>query len=280
MEFMVISIIILYLFSTTGYVIYLLAQKDYLQKAAFYCLFAGFILHCIAMGYEYACYYAHITRTMPVHNLHDTLSVASWSIAGVFLLLRYKFRLKVLGVFAASLSATVMIIANWLPDIPVEVNTAFNSLWVVVHVVFIFIGEASMALAFATGLLYLVQEHAIKTKKRGFFYKRLPSLDLLDTTGYVCIVVGFSMLTIGLILGIVYAKLISDNFWSWTLKEVFSGITWIVYAGLIHQRFTVGWRGRRAAIMAIIGFIIVLFTFFGVNFLLDIHHGDFMQVIK
>ena len=117
--------------------------------------------------------------------------------------------------------------------------------------------------------------HAIKTKNPGFFFKRLPSLELLDSTGYACIIAGFTMVTFGLITGFVYAKSVWGRFWSWDPKEVWSGITWLFYAALLHERLTVGWRGRRAAIMAIIGFAVVLFTFFGVNFLLKGHHEVF-----
>jgi cytochrome c-type biogenesis protein CcsB len=139
-------------------------------------------------------------------------------------------------------------------------------------------GEASFALACGVGFLYLVQEHTIKSKTHGFFFKRLPSLELLDTTGYACIVTGFTMLTLGLITGFIYAKSVWGRFWSWDPKEVWSGITWLLYAALLHQRLTVGWRGRRAAIMAIIGFAVILFTFFGVNFLLQGHHGGFTKL--
>jgi ABC-type transport system involved in cytochrome c biogenesis permease subunit len=83
------------------------------------------------------------------------------------------------------------------------------------------------------------------------------------------------MISIGLVTGIVYAKAVWGRFWSWDPKEVWSAITWLLYAALLHERLTVGWRGRRAAIMAIIGFVVLLFTFFGVNFLLEGHHGTF-----
>ena len=150
-----------------------------------------------------------------------------------------------------------------------------NPYWIYGIVITIFLGNAAFALACGLGVLYLLQENAIKKKTRGFFFSRLPSLDLLDTTGYACIVVGFSMITIGLITGVVYAKAIWGRFWSWDPKEVWSAITWLFYAVLLHERLTVGWRGRRAAIMAIIGLGVLLFTFFGVNFLLQGHHGTF-----
>jgi cytochrome c-type biogenesis protein CcsB len=144
--------------------------------------------------------------------------------------------------------------------------------------VVIFIGEASFALACGLGVLYLIQENSIKTKKHRFFFKRLPSLDLLDSAGYVCIVVGFTMLTLGLITGFVYAKSIWGRFWSWDPKEVWSGITWLFYAALLHERLIVGWRGRKSAIMAIIGFGVLLFTFLGVNLFLEGHHKDFTKI--
>ncbi|MFO7707305.1 MAG: cytochrome c biogenesis protein CcsA, partial [Desulfobacterales bacterium] len=78
--------------------------------------------------------------------------------------------------------------------------------------------------------------------------------------------------------GIDDAGLAWGRFWAWDPKEVWSGITWLVYAALLHERLVVGWRGRRAAIMAIIGLGVLLFTFLGVNFLLEGHHGVFTRV--
>jgi cytochrome c-type biogenesis protein CcsB len=100
---------------------------------------------------------------------------------------------------------------------------------------------------------------------------------MLDNIGYVCIVVGFTMLTLGLITGFVYAKAVWGRFWSWDPKEVWAGITWLFYAVLLHERLTVGWRGRRSAIMAIIGFGVLIFTFLGVNLLMKGHHEVFTR---
>ena len=132
-------------------------------------------------------------------------------------------------------------------------------------------------MACGIGILYLIQENAIKTKRPGFFFQRLPSLERLDATGYSCLVIGFTLLSLGLITGFVYAKAVWGRFLGWDPKEVWSLITWLIYAALLHQRLTVGWRGRRAAIMAIVGFGVIIFTFFGVNFFLQGHHGVFTQ---
>lgn len=271
-ELLILIAIIFYILGTAGYLAYLFLQKNHFQQTGYYLLAGGFLLQTIAIAYGFV-QSGHI----PVTNLSETLCVAGWAIAGVFLIFQYKFKLKVLGIYAAPLITLVMVIASWLPREPVQVKNIYNSLWLILHVIAIFIGEASFALACGAGLLYLIQENAIKTKHHGFFYRRLPSLELLDSTGYGCIIAGFFMLSFGLIAGFVYAKSVWGKFWSWDPKEVWSGITWLLYAALLHQRLTVGWRGRKAAIMAIIGFAVVLFTFLGVNFLLMGHHGEFTR---
>ncbi len=264
-----------YILSTAGYIAYLFFQKDRLQKIGYVLLFAGFLIHSISIGYGFL-----QSGHLPVQNLHQTLSIAGWAIAGVFLFLKFRFNLKVLGIYAAPLVAIVMIICMCLPaeGTVVQAKTLFSNIWLVSHVVIIFVGEAAFALACGAGLLYILQERAIKTKHHGFFFKRLPALELLDNTGYACIVVGFSLLTLGLITGFVYAKSIWGSFWSWDPKEVWSGIAWLIYAALLHGRLALGWRGRKAAIMSIIGFGILLFTFLGVNLLLTGHHGEFTKI--
>lgn len=273
MELFIIIIIFFYLLSAAGYIAYLFMQKNFLQQTAFYMLLAGFLFHSGMICFDF-----FQSGSIPIHNLNETLSVAGWTIAGVFLILQYKFNLKILGIYAAPLVTLIMVIASQLSKEHAQVDNIFNSFWLIIHVITIFIGEAGLALACGVGLLYLVQEHAIKSKRHGFFFRRLPSLDLLDTTGYACIIAGFAMLSLGLISGFVYAKSVWGSFWSWDPKEVWSGVTWLLYAALLHQRLTIGWRGRRAAIMAIIGFAVILFTFFGVNFLLKGHHGEFTKL--
>ena len=272
MEILIILTILFYIFSSGAYGAYLFLQKNFLQRSGYFVLAAGFLWHTASLIYSIAG-----TGHLPIGNLHQTLSLAGWAIAGLFLIIQFKFNLKILGIFAAPLVTLVMIIVSLLPNAPAEASNLFKNFWLISHVVAIFIGEAGFALACGLGVLYLIQENAIKTKRRRFFFRRLPSLDLLDATGYACIVVGFTLLTLGLITGFVYAKSVWGRFWSWDPKEVWSGITWLFYAALLHERITVGWRGRRSAIMAIIGFGVLLFTFLGVNFLLEGHHGEFTK---
>ena len=265
-------IILLYLLSSAGYIIFLFAQKEIYHRVAYRFMMAGFAVNAGLVGYEF-----FRTGYFPVQNLHQTLLFAGGSLAGVFLVLKHKYRLNILGVYAAPFTTAIMIAAFSTPSIAVVPTPLFKSVWLVVHIVMIFIAEASLALACGTGILYLIQEHTIKSKTNRFFFKRLPSLEFLDRTGYTFIVTGFTMLTIGLITGFVYAQLVWGKFWSWDNKEIWSMITWLIYAALLHGRLVAGWRGRRAAIMAVVGFAALLFTFFGVNFLLEGHHDEFTK---
>lgn len=272
MNYLMNIVIIFYVASAVGYIAFLIQQKPRLDKIGFYLLAAGFVLHTITIGYDFT-----VAGHIPVHNLRETLSIAGWAIAGIYIGFRYKYHLKVLGAFAAPLSALILIIASQLPTEPVQTKNLFNSIWLFFHIVTVFLGDAAFALAGCVGLLYLLQEQTIKKKKRGFFFRRLPSLELIDLTGYACIIVGFTLLTIGLVTGFAYAKSVWGKFWSWDPKEIWSGIAWLLYAALLHGRISMGWRGRKAAIMSIIGLAVLMFTFFGVNFLLQGHHGIFTK---
>lgn len=273
MEVLLVICCLLYLLSTVGYVLYLFVQRDRLQRGAFVAMTAALGCHSLAIAAAWAA-----SGHIPVRNLYETLSLAAWAVAAVFVAFSYRLKLKVLGVFAAPLVSLIMLIATQLPRETGPASDLFTSFWLGFHVVAIFIGEAAFALACGVGVLYLLQERAIKTKRRGFFFKRLPALELLDSAGYACIITGFTLLTVGLATGIVYAKLVWGKFWTWDPKEVWSAITWLLYAALLHERLTVGWRGRRSAILAIVGFIVVLFTFIGVNFLFQGHHGTFTRM--
>lgn len=164
MELIIIFTILFYMLSTAAYFSYLFLQKNYLHRSGFCLLGVGFVCHSVFIGYEFA-----TSGLLPVHNLHETLLLVGWTIAGVFLMVQYKFNLKVLGIYAAPLATLVIVISSQLPREPSQVKNIFNSFWLILHVMIIFIGEASFALACGAGVLYLIQENAIKTKIMVFF---------------------------------------------------------------------------------------------------------------
>jgi len=249
--------IICYLASSLGYQGYILFQKRPIHKIANIILWVGFLCHTAVIGLQYV-ESAHI----PVQNLHETLSTFGWAVVGVFLALQIKYHLMVLGALVAPLATLAVVIASMLPRPPVELAPLFKGLWRSLHLGTLIVGNAAFAIACFAGILYLVQERAIKDKKPGFFFRRLPSLKLLDSMGYASLIVGFPMLTFGVITGVIYAQMVRGRFWSWDPREILGAVTWLVYAALLHERLAVGWQGRRAAIMTIVGFAILLLTFF------------------
>jgi cytochrome c-type biogenesis protein CcsB len=263
---------LLYLVSLAGYLFYLVYQKEPVHRASIFLITAGVLVHFAAIVVMGAA-----MGGLPVHNLVQSLSMAALAFGGMFLFVQYKFHLKMLGLFAAIILSGTMLMVMVLPDTKVVSNDILKGFWFYCHILLVFTGDAALGLACGAGILYLLQEKGIKAKTPGFFFKRLPSLDFLDLVSHACIVAGFFLLTFGLITGFVYAKAIWGRFWSWDFKEVFSLGAWLVYAVLIHLRLYSGWRGRKSAIMTIVGFAIIIFTFLGVNLFLGGHHQEFTK---
>lgn len=262
-----------YVFSSIAYSVYFYDQKPIHQRSGFALLLAGFLIHLGGIV-------SNIIHTgyLPVFSLRDVLSFASVSFTAVFLVIRILLNIRIMGILAAFLSALVLGVSMLVPGYEFSPTGGnYNDLLLIIHVVTIFTGDSAFVLAGGAGFLYILQENAIKAKRKGFFFKRLPSLELLDSTGYSCLRLGFFFLTAGLAAGIIYAKITWGRFWGWDAKEIWSAATWFIYAAILHGRKASGWRGRHAAIMCIIGLAVALFTFLGVNFFMGGHHGDFTR---
>jgi cytochrome c-type biogenesis protein CcsB len=205
---------------------------------------------------------AHVA---PAAGLYDAVSFLAWAIIVASILFQRRYRLQVLGAFATPLAALLLLAASSAPSLPRPPEPTLQSVWLPVHVTLVFAGDALLALAACAGLMYLLQERTLKTKQVGPLTRRLPSLEALDALNLRSLTLGFPLLTLGLLTGAVWARLAWGSFWSWEPKVVLSVLTWVLYAVLLHGRLTVGWRGRRAAVGAIAGFVAVLFTLVGVG---------------
>ena len=259
---------IFYFLGTITYLSYILALKEALSKIAAKVILVGFALHTLAFIARYA-----EAGHMPVTNLYESLSFFAWAIIGVFLVINQKYKVKVLGAFLVPLALIFMISGLSLPQEIVPVAPALITFWHPFHVFFAFLGDAIFALAFCCGVMYLIQDRLLKSQSVGAITRRLPSLKVLDDLNYQSLIFGFPLLTLGIITGAIWAEYAWGRYWGWDPKETWSLITWFLYAALLHQRLAIGWRGRRAAIMAIVGFSAILFTFLGVTYLLPGLHA-------
>ncbi len=147
---------------------------------------------------------------------------------------------------------------------------ALKSNWLIAHVITCFLGYAGFALAFGFSFMYFIKPRDPNAKS---LFAKLPEWDIIDELTYQMIVFGFLFLTIGIITGSVWANSAWGKYWSWDPKETWSLITWFVYAIFLHLRLMRGWQGKKLALVSILGFVAVLFTYFGVNYLLSGLHS-------
>lgn len=231
-------------------------------------LLVAFALHSVTLVSRYI----EVGYT-PVTNLHESLSFFAWALAGTFLAVDWRLRMPVLATTTTTLILVLMLFGSLVPMHTQELNPALDSFWLPIHVGLAFMGNAVFTVAFVAAVFYLLQERMLKSKKFSALYYRLPALDTLDMINYRCLTFGFPLMTMGIISGAVWADAAWGTYWSWDPKETWALITWFLYAALLHGRLTTGWRGRRAAIFAIVGFIFLLFTFLGVNLLLPGLHS-------
>lgn len=228
----------------------------------------GFALHTATIIARYA-----VAGHLPITSLHEASSFFAWCIVLIFFFLEYRYRVDLLGPFTMPVVFVLMLSSSILPREIKPLSPVLQSYWLGIHTFLAFLGDAAFATAFGVGIMYLIQEHHLKTKRLGGLFQRLPNLQILDEINYKLITLGFPLLTLAIITGALWAESAWGSYWRWDPKEVWSLITWFIYALVLHARLTAGWRGRKAAMLSIVGFISVIFTFFGVNLLLKGLHA-------
>lgn len=203
----------------------------------------------------------------PMSNFYESLLFFSWCLPALGLL---AFRRNLQGYIGALVATIACLLLAYASFGGVDANIrplmpALKSNWLLIHVVTCFLGYSAFAVAFGTALLYLLQEKKPRPS--------LPTLPLLDRLMYRATMLGFLLLTFGILTGAVWAESAWGRYWSWDPKETWSLITWFIYAAMLHSRMLKGWQGRRTAWLAVLGFVAVLFTYFGVSFLLSGLHS-------
>jgi cytochrome c-type biogenesis protein CcsB len=222
----------------------------------------GFGIHTVNIVYRYI-----TAGHIPITNAHEATSFFSWCIVLIFFILQFRYRIILLSSFIMPVVFILMLSSSMLPREIKPLSPVLQSYWLGIHTVLAFLGNAAFALAFGIGSMYLVQEHYVKSKHLGGLFERLPSLQTLDEINYRLITLGFPLLTLAIITGALWAESAWGSYWNWDPREVWALITWFIYAIILHARLTAGWRGRRAALLSIIGFLTILIAFFGIKLL-------------
>jgi cytochrome c-type biogenesis protein CcsB len=264
-----------YFFSMVLYVSYLAFRSETLGKVATFTLLAGVIIETAAIFLRwYESYQLGIGRA-PLTNLYESLVFFAWTISIVYLLMERKFGIKTAGAFVTPFPFIIMAYASLNPNEIQPLIPALQSNWLISHVVTCFVGYAAFAVSFGVSFLYLFKVNAENkpARKREGVLGYLPVSDLLDEVGYRTIAIGFPLLTIGIITGAFWANVAWGTYWSWDPKETWSLIVWLIYAAYLHARITKGWRGKKAAVLSMVGFSATIFCYLGVNLLLSGLHS-------
>jgi cytochrome c-type biogenesis protein CcsB len=202
----------------------------------------------------------------PLSNLYESLVFFAWCIVLLQLFVAWKYKSRFIGLIGTVLAVSALAYASLKPSQIQPLIPALKSNWLIAHVFTCFIGYASFAIAFGISLLYLLRRVGGPA-----VLERLPSDRLMDELTHQLVMFGFLFLSAGIITGAVWANSAWGRYWGWDPKETWSLVTWFVYATLLHARFMRGWHGNRIAVLSIVGFMAVLFTYFGVNYLPGLH---------
>lgn len=242
-------------------------DKKGISKTTFYVAASGFLIHTIQIIFKY-----FEAGQLPITGMHQASSFFAWCILLIFFLLEYKYKIGIMASFVLPIVFVIMLSSSVFPRGISPLTPELQSVWLPIHTFLAFLGNAAFAVAFGTGIMYLIQEHNLKSKHLRGLFQRLPSIQKLDEINYRLITFGFPLLTLAIITGAIWAESAWGTYWRWDPKEVWSLLTWFIYALILHVRFVAGWRGKKIAILSIVGFITVLFTFFGVNLLMKSIH--------
>lgn len=246
----------------------MLGRKAGLKRTASCLAAVGFTLHTVALAGRVAELGSEAFSQGPFY-----LSLLSWALLLTFFVVRRTMRMEFLALTTAPL-ALILFLVSLAFSSKVILPKALAGPFLALHIGSLFVSIALLAMAFGAGAIFIQLERKIKTKEKlSDFNKDLPSLAAFDTANHWSVVIGFPLFTLGLITGFVWGHFTWGKAITWDPKEVVSVVIWLLYAYLFHQRLTAGWRGRKAALLAILVFVFSLVSLAGVNFLLPTHHS-------
>ncbi|TET51619.1 MAG: c-type cytochrome biogenesis protein CcsB, partial [Desulfobacteraceae bacterium] len=263
----------IYFGSAIFYVFRMVTGKEFWGPLASWSALAGLIAQTAGLILRWFESYKMGIGHAPLSNLYESLIFFAWTIVFLYLIVEWRIKSRTIGAFVIPFAFLSMAFASFSPNINTRIQPlipALQSNWLISHVITCFFGYAAFAIACGLGFMYLLKGLE-KGENSGPFLRFLPRREILDELTYHSVVIGFIFLTLGIITGSVWAYSAWGSYWSWDPKETWSLITWLIYAAMLHSRFLRGWKGKRMAIMSIIGFVSVLFTYFGVNYLPGLH---------
>lgn len=249
-----------FLISASAYIVYLLRPSRGIEWVATGMSAVGLVGLTLSLA----------VRTLraghwPLANTYEFALVFLWGIVFVYLLLERTMVTRAEGAFILPIACLIGTYAQFL--IPTSAKAAqpllpaLRSVWLQLHTITAAMGYGGFTASCGAGLMYLIRE------MRSDLADRLPSPQEIDAYHYRAVAFGYPWMSLAIITGAIWAQVAWGNYWSWDIKETWALIVWLIYTLFFHTRVTIGWRGRPTAIISIVGFLVVLFTFLGVSWL-------------
>jgi cytochrome c-type biogenesis protein CcsB len=256
----------LYFFAAVFHHAHLFTGGERSRRLAHTCVWLGVLVHAVAIAERAAGF-----GRPPFAGAFESLSFIAWLIAGVQLLLQLRFGWSAIGALTMPIAFVAVFYANFLPRSgmmdPALLESPFRS----PHVIATILGFVSFALAFCFAIAYLIQNRLLKRKQVKGIARRLPPLESISHSAHWLAAAGFSMLTLGILTGIIWATHAWKPNWFLDPKVVTSFIAWLIYALYLYVSSIGGWRGYKTTYFLIAGFVVVLIAYFGVNL---VAHGQ------
>jgi HemX protein len=237
----------------------LFSGKFMAPRLTFGLVFAGFLCQTVFLGIR-----GHAVGRCPITNFCELLTFLSWSMILIYLLIGSSYRLSLLGVFTTPFAAVLSVFALFQPTTPeIPVKHPVNP-WLEVHTSFSIVACGAFALAGFAGLMYLVQERQLKTRRPSSLFFRLPPIRTLVVANSRLLWFGFVLFTIGLGTGFLIGQ---DVDW---LKVAWSSVIWAIYGGILVARIRRTMAARWVATLSIIAFSLLLSMFWGIRFISEV----------
>jgi cytochrome c-type biogenesis protein CcsB len=205
---------------------------------------------------------------MPIYNAYEFTATFAGGIVLIHLVFERISRRRDLGVGILPVALALTFYAWTLSKAVEPLIPIFNGLWLKIHVITAFVAYSAFTATFGASCLYMVRGASSASSSSG---SSGPSA--LDKVAYQAAALGFPFMTVCIVSGAIWAEYVWGRYWSWDPKETWSLITWLIFAAYLHTRYHRGWRERRAAMLAIVGFFTVLVTYFGVDLVMSRQHG-------
>jgi cytochrome c-type biogenesis protein CcsB len=256
--------------------VHLASRNQLVGAAGSYTAFGGLLVQTVAILLRWKETYDLGIGHVPLSNLYESVVFFAWTIILIFAFVDIKYRYRIIGAFVVPFALLGMAWAQLGLNSGIEpLVPALQSNWLLYHVITCFLGYAAFAVACGVSIMYLIATRSSLSKEesRVGILGMFPPVRLLDDINYKAIMIGFPLLTLGIVTGAAWASYAWGTYWSWDPKETWSLIVWFVYAAFLHARFTRGWVGRRSAWLSITGFAATIFCYLGVNLLLSGLHS-------